>query len=129
MSTDDYEPSAHAAAANRFGATVYIGFEGSPEAVTSIAYFAVPQFESFGGRALATSLAATLGAVAPQAPTINGMRLPVLRETRMPAVVLTLGPVRAIVDQAGAVAIAVEQALQAWLHRMADDPTGAVRRP
>ena len=89
MSTDEYEASAHAAAANRFGATVYVGFEPRTEPGTTIAYFAVPHFESFGGRALATSLAIALDGVVSSDPTIVGMRLPVLRETRMPAVVVT----------------------------------------
>ena len=129
MSTDEYEASAHAAAANRFGATVYIGFEPRTEPGTTIAYFAVPHFESFGGRALATSLAIALDGVVSSDPTIVGMRLAVLRETRMPAVVVTVGPVRAIVDAAEAVSRAVEVALRAWMHRMAEDPTGAIPRP
>ncbi len=129
MSTDEYEASAHAAAANRFGATVYIGFEPRVEPGTTIAYFAVPHFESFGGRALATSLADALVGVVPGDPTIIGMRLPVLRETRMPAVVVTVGPVRAVVDAAEAVSRAVEVAVRAWLRRMGDDPTGALPRP
>jgi len=129
MSTDEYEASAHAAAANRFGATVYVGFEPRTEPGTTIAYFAVPHFESFGGRALATSLAIALDGVVSSDPTIVGMRLPVLRETRMPAVVVTVGPVRAIVDAAEAVSKAVEIALRAWMHRMADGPTGAIPRP
>ena len=92
MSTDEYEASAHATAANRFGATVYVGFEPRTEPGTTIAYFAVPHFESFGGRALATCLATALDGVVSSDPTIIGMRLPVLRETRMPAVVVTPGP-------------------------------------
>jgi N-acetylmuramoyl-L-alanine amidase len=129
MSTDEYEATAHAAAANRFGATVYVGFEPRTEPGATIAYFAVPHFESFGGRALATSLAAALDGVVSGDPTIIGMRLPVLRETRMPAVVVTVGPVRAIVDAAETVSRAVEVALREWLRHMADDPTGALPRP
>lgn len=129
MSTDDYEPSAHAAAANRFGATIYLGFEAQPDEVTSIAFFAVPQFESFGGRALATALADELTGVVPTQPTMVGMRLPVLRETRMPAVVVSLGPVRAIADAAEPITEAVTRALYAWMRKMAADPTGSVVRP
>ena len=51
------------------------------------AYFAVPQFESFGGRALADEPRHRARRCRPSDPTIVGMRLPVLRETRMPAVV------------------------------------------
>ena len=53
LSTDEYEASAHASVANRFGASVYIGFEAQPDACSTISYFAVPEFESRGGRALA----------------------------------------------------------------------------
>ncbi len=42
------------------------------------------------------------------------MRLPVLRETRMPAVLCSLGPVRAAVDATDAVTEAVVNALTAW---------------
>jgi N-acetylmuramoyl-L-alanine amidase len=42
------------------------------------------------------------------------MRLAVLRETRMPAVLCSLGPVRAAVDATDAVTEAVVTALTAW---------------
>ena len=42
------------------------------------------------------------------------MRLPVLRETRMPAVVCSLGPVQRVVDAAPAISDAVVAALAAW---------------
>ena len=48
------------------------------------------------------------------------MRLPVLRETRMPAVLCTLGPVRAVVDAAELIAQAVVGALPTWAAEMAD---------
>ena len=43
-----------------------------------------------------------------------GMRLPVLRETRMTAVVCSLGPVQRVTDAAGVMAEAVVSALAAW---------------
>ena len=42
------------------------------------------------------------------------MRLPVLRETRMTAVVCSLGPVQRVVDAAPLVGDAVVDALAAW---------------
>jgi len=44
-----------------------------------------------------------------------GMRLPVLRETKMPAVLLELGPTRPVVDESPAVAAAVARALARWV--------------
>jgi N-acetylmuramoyl-L-alanine amidase len=119
LSTDEYEASAHAAVANRFGASIYIGFEAQPDPCSTISYFAVPEFESRGGRALARQLTLQLDAVLSPAPTAVGMRLAVLRETRMPAVLCTLGPVRPVVDSAERIAEAVVTALQAWAYDMA----------
>ena len=45
---------------------------------------------------------------------ISGMRLPVLRETRMTAVVCSVGPVQRIVDAAPMVSDVVVAALAAW---------------
>ena len=47
-------------------------------------------------------------------PEVRGMRLPVLRETRMPAVLCSLGPVRAAVDATDAVTDTVVTAVTAW---------------
>ena len=43
------------------------------------------------------------------------MSLPVLRETRMPAVVCEIGPATAVVEQAAVVARAVVDALAEWV--------------
>jgi N-acetylmuramoyl-L-alanine amidase len=114
MSTDEYEAGAQAAAANRFDAHVYLGFEARSDERSLISYFAVPTFESIGGRALATQIAANWRSTLLHVPEVRGMRLPVLRETRMPAVLCSLGPVRAAVDATDSVTEAVVAALTAW---------------
>lgn len=115
MASDEPDASAQAASANRFEATVYIGFESSPGSTTAIHFYQVPQFESAGGRALAERLASTLGAsLDAEPPAVQGMRLPVLRETRMPAVLVTVGSVHDLLDRAATVATAVTHALDAW---------------
>ncbi len=114
MSTDEYEYGAQAAAANRFGANVYIGFEARTDERSLISYYAVPTFESVGGRAVATHIAAAWCSSLLPRPEVRGMRLPVLRETRMPAVLCSLGPVRAAVDATDAVTDAVATALETW---------------
>ena len=114
MSTDEYEAGAQAAAANRFGANVYVGFEARSDERSLISYYAVPTFESIGGRALATHVAASWSSTLLPEPEVRGMRLSVLRETRMPAVLCSLGPVRAAVDATDAVTEAVLAALTAW---------------
>jgi N-acetylmuramoyl-L-alanine amidase len=114
MSTDEYEAGAQAAAANRFGAQLYLGFEARSDGRSLISYYAVPTFESVGGRALATRLAAQWCTSQLARPEVRGMRLPVLRETRMPAVLCSLSPVRAAVDATDAVTEAVVEALSSW---------------
>ena len=114
MSTDEYDAAAQAAAANRFEATIYIGFEASSKMCADVSYFAVPSFESVGGRSLGSHLVRELNGLLPITPTLRGMRLPVLRETRMPAVLCSVGPVRDVVDATGALTIAVVDAARKW---------------
>ena len=116
ITADELDPSLHAAAANRYAATAYIGFEPQTEARADIAYYATEGFESQGGHALADRLAASFAAARKLPPSrTQGMRLPVLRETRMTAVVCSLGPVQRIVDAAPTVSDAVVGALGAWV--------------
>ncbi len=123
MSTDEYEAPAQAAAANRFGATVYLGLEARRDAETTVSYFAVPTFESIGGRTLAVHVSRRLTGVLDAPPELRGMRLPVLRETRMPAVLCSLGPVRDVVDRTDGITDAVVAAVQAWNDAPFVDPT------
>lgn len=115
ITADELDPSLHAAAANRFAATVYIGFEPRTDAVADISYYATTGFASQGGRALAERIASGFqrAGILATARTA-GMRLPVLRETRMTAVVCSLGPVQRVVDAAPAVGETVLDALAAW---------------
>ena len=124
ISTDEYDAAAQAAAANRFGASVYLGFEALVDARSIVSYFAVPTFESIGGRALAWQVVDRLGTVLGTGPEARGMRLPVLRETRMPAVLCSLGPVRDVVDATDGISAALVTALDNW----ASSPVTA-RRP
>ena len=114
ISTDEYEAAAHAAAANRFGASLYIGFEARSDERSIVSYFAVPTFESIGGRTLASQTVDHLQQELAVAPELRGMRLPVLRETRMPAVLCSLGPVREVVDATDAITVAIVAAIVAW---------------
>jgi len=114
ISTDEYEAAAQAAAANRFGATVYIGLEATADARSIVSYFAVPTFESIGGRALGSGIVSHLHEILEPPPRLQGMRLPVLRETRMPAVLCSLGPVRDVVDAADPITEALVTAVQDW---------------
>ncbi len=114
MATDEYDAASQAAAANRFGAQLYIGFEARADERSLVSYFGVPTFESIGGRSLATHIVAAWCTPVLVEPELRGMRLPVLRETRMPAVLCSLGPVRAAVDATDAVTDTIVTAVTAW---------------
>lgn len=109
----DGDASAQAASANRFGADLYLGISAANRC--SVAYYKVPGFESAGGRRLAAAVCEHVGATGFPELEPLGMRLPVLRETRMPAVVVELGPVRAVVERAGPLADALAAAIRAWV--------------
>jgi N-acetylmuramoyl-L-alanine amidase len=115
ITADEIDPALHAAAANRYAATVYLGFEPRTEHLATVSFYATAGFESVGGRALAERLVAAFDATGTLPPAqSSGMRLQVLRETRMTAVVCSIGPVQRIVDAAPLVSDAVVGALAAW---------------
>jgi N-acetylmuramoyl-L-alanine amidase len=115
ITVDELDPSLQAAAANRHAATVYVGFEPRTDEVAAVAYYATPGFESAGGRALAEQIDAAFAPIGALPPArTHGMRLPVLRETRMTAVVCSLGPVQRVVDAAPSISEAVVAAVAAW---------------
>jgi N-acetylmuramoyl-L-alanine amidase len=116
VATDEPDASAQAAAANRFAATVYVGFESQTASRPTVHFYAVPAFESAGGRALAERIrAACRVSVDDLVPDVEGMRLPVLRETRMPAVLFTVGHVQTALDRAPQIVQAVVDALEDWV--------------
>ena len=115
MTLDEPDAVAQALAANHFTADVYLGFESHPDSPTVVHFYRVPTFESLGGRTLAEALAAGLQAIPGLDPRVEGMRLPVLRETRMPAVLVSVGAVRQTVDAAPLVVDQVLHAIDEWV--------------
>lgn len=112
------DESDHASAANEIKADVYIGFELSDLPTCRVAYFSVPGFESAGGSSLTRLLTDEIGETfADDTIRIDGqgMRLAVLRETRMPAVVVRVGPPEHVVEHRADWARAVNRAVQTWL--------------
>jgi N-acetylmuramoyl-L-alanine amidase len=110
----------HARTANGLRADLYLGLSLLDTAGCTLAYFATEGFESPGGRQFACLLARHLEPLTSQAvhhpapPEITGMRLPVLRETRMPAVLLRLGPPQLVTERAEELADAIAGAAAAW---------------
>lgn len=107
--------SVQAAEANAAAVSAYLGVEVRREAVVTIAYFATEGYTSVGGQALARQLADGLTGIGWPAGQLLGMQLPVLRETRMPAVRVTLGPATAVVAQLDDVVTALFEATERWV--------------
>jgi N-acetylmuramoyl-L-alanine amidase len=115
MSLDEPDAVTQALAANQFSAHAYIGFEGRLDQASTVHFYQVPTFESIGGRSLATCLTVELTSTGLVVLEPVGMRLPVLRETKMPAVLVSVAPVRSAVDAAHEVASAVMRSVEAWM--------------
>jgi len=108
--------SVQAVEANDFAADVYLGFSLIDDDACEAAYYATPGWESAGGHRLASLLVDAWGeldglTVAPA----QGRWLPILRETRMPAVACRLGPPTRVVERTAELAAATAAALTAWV--------------
>jgi N-acetylmuramoyl-L-alanine amidase len=105
--------STQARRANRFGAGVYLGI-ALRECSSEVCYFATDGFESRPGHALADAIAAQAGTtVGPLA--VRGMRLAVLRETAMPAVLCRLDPATWSGRYTGQLAHDLRDAMTSWV--------------
>jgi N-acetylmuramoyl-L-alanine amidase len=112
---DEPDAVVQARTANQFNAHLYLGFEASRADDTVVHYYKVPTFESIGGRGLAACLSDELRATGLPVAAPCGMRLTVLRETKMPAVLVLLAPVRTAVDAAPEVSTRVVEAVRQWM--------------
>ena len=109
--------SRQAADANAVSAHVYLGFRLDPSASgCSSSYYGGYRYESPSGKRLAELVQATVP-VQLSVPDrgVHRMSLPVLRETRMSAVICELGPPTMLVERGSDVARAVREALDAWI--------------
>jgi N-acetylmuramoyl-L-alanine amidase len=118
--------SDQARAANAWDGSIYLGVTLA-DVDQRISYFEIDGFTSHGGRALAHCCAASLADVISSDVPATGMRLPVLRETRMPAVWCRLGPPAQVVEHAAAVTDALRDALTTWCVNPPDDEPSAER--
>ncbi len=110
------DQSEQAGEANGAEVDVYVGFALDPSRPgCRTAHYAGHRYESPGGRRLAELLqeevTAALGL--PDAG-VHGMALPVLKETRMPAVVCELGPAAAVVPRTAELADVLGRVLTRW---------------
>lgn len=108
--------SVHASEANGAGADTYVGFSVNPDrAGCATSFYAGFRYESQSGKRLAAILQSSLArAIGVPDLGVHGMSLPVLRETRMPAVLCEIGPAAELVTHIAAVGPAVAAAVDEW---------------
>ncbi|MGI9609601.1 MAG: peptidoglycan-binding protein [Acidimicrobiia bacterium] len=115
------DASTQARIANDFSADLFIGLTLSDAPACRAAFFKIEGFESVGGRRIAELMAHDLGEVLRTDATSEGMRLPVLRETRMPAVQCLIGPADAAVRETAALAETIKGCVTVWFESPVED--------
>ncbi|WP_419849514.1 peptidoglycan-binding protein [Candidatus Poriferisocius sp.] len=106
--------------ANRLEVDIYVGLLPSEEAACRVAYFATEGFVSPGGQRLASVLGQRLpAALGIDSADVRGMRLPVLRHTRMTAVQCLVGPPGLVQARLSPLARSIESSLTFWARRPA----------
>ena len=109
--------STQARHANEFGAQGFVAITPSDVDGCDIAYFATKGFTSAGGRDLSEICAELVPpALGLTVATTNGMRVDILRETRMPAVLCRVGSPARVVSHNARLAAALAEALRRWVH-------------
>ena len=98
---------------NQWNGDAYLGVTLTADNF-GVSYFAMSGFESIGGRALANHCTEGLAPLLPSTSPATAMRLPILRETRMPAVWCRIGPGPVVVPRAPHIAQALADAVIDW---------------
>jgi N-acetylmuramoyl-L-alanine amidase len=106
--------STQARMANAFEADLFVALRGASRPSNRLAYFRGRHFWSHPGLALAHELGQAVAMVSGVEPDLVGMRLPLLRETRMPTVIAEIGPASLVVVRNEQLADGLVQALVNW---------------
>ncbi len=113
LTTHHPDWSNHAQQANAFSADFCIGVEVRTEG-SSVCHFLGDHFESPTGKQLGAVISNDLGQLFNDISSL-GMRLPLLRETRMPALLLRIDDVNTLVKDHQAMATIVTDALRQFV--------------
>jgi N-acetylmuramoyl-L-alanine amidase len=109
------DPSTQAVEANQFEADVFIGLALDEAGPCCVAFYSTAGFESAGGRRLAELAVDLLAETDLAVDAAKGMRLPVLRETRMPAVMCFVGPPTPVVTNSSTLARGLATVIGRWV--------------
>ena len=113
LTTHHPDWSSHAQQANMFDADFCIGVEIRDEGST-VCHFLGDHFESPTGKQLGSAVAENLQSIVPGISS-QGMRLPLLRETRMPALLLRIDDVTALVRNHHTMSLVITDALRSFI--------------
>ncbi len=111
MSFSTPDLSHQAQTANDWNSDIYLGVMLAIDNF-SVGYFAMSSFVSVGGEALAQRCSVALSPYF--SIPAKAMRLPILRETRMPATWCRIGPGELLVPQTSQIAQSLAQAVSDW---------------
>jgi N-acetylmuramoyl-L-alanine amidase len=113
--------SVQADEANAFGAEAFLGVAVGDGPGAAMYFYAAAAFESIGGRRLAELACDELSGQDYMASrSTSGMRMPILRETRMPAVLCEFGPASVVVEHTGELARTLMLAFTRWVEAPED---------
>ena len=113
LTTHHPDWSSHALQANMFDRHACIGIEIRDEG-SAVCHFLGDHFESPTGKQLGSAVAENLQAIVPGISS-QGMRLPLLRETRMPALLLRIDDVTALVRNHHTMSLVITDALRSFI--------------
>jgi N-acetylmuramoyl-L-alanine amidase len=110
------DDSTQAQQANELAVDVFVGLRLNPDAAACwTAFWSGTHQDSSGGRLLADMVQRAVPASLGVADGgTHGMALPLLRETRMPAVLIEVGPASLVVERAAGLAGALTRVLGEW---------------
>jgi N-acetylmuramoyl-L-alanine amidase len=110
------DDSVQAREANELAVDVFVGLRLDPSAsACRTAFWSGRHDESLGGRRLAELVQrAVPAALGVMDAGVHGMSVPILRETRMPAVLVEIGPASTVVERAPSLAATISGALGRW---------------
>lgn len=121
--------STHARAANQFDAEAYIGISVLDSDYCSAWFYQTDSFSSYGGRHLANLAIEQLTSVLATAGTVEGKRAPALRETRMPAILVRIGPPERFTGMGERLADAILVAVTRWVTEPSPEEDDASKTP